>query len=284
MRLAALLLALFLFDAAPAFAQQYPAKPVRILLSFPPGAVVDTVTRQITQEMSKSWGQPVIIDNRPGANGILSADACAKAAPDGYTLCLVDRTIPLLPSLYRKLPFDVERDFFPVTNVMYTVLALVAHPSVGATSFKELLAAAKAKPGVLNYASLGPATTANLLMEWLKKEHGLSMTHVPYKTPPALMQAMVSGESHITYLGLGNFTGFHKAGKLRILGVNGDRRAPLAPDIPTLAEQGLTGIETRVWFGLFSPALRPGNLPKSAAATSRRTSKAMQEAKAPRRE
>ncbi len=243
-----------LLAAGCAVAQTYPAKPLHLISPYPPGAIVDTLTRQIGQEMTKTWGQPVVTDNRPGANGILTADACAKAQPDGYTVCLFDRTIPLLPYLYRKLPFDAERDFVPVTNLVYTVLALVVNPSVGAGNLDQLISAAKARPGVLNYASLGPATTANLLMEWLKKRNDLSMTHVIYKTPPALMQALLSGESHVTYLGVGNFLGFHKSGKLKIIAVSGERRSPLVPEVPTLAEQGLTQIDTRVWFGLFAPA------------------------------
>lgn len=251
-------IALFLITAAgvcpPAGAQPYPSKPIRLIMPFPAGAPVDTLTRQIGHEMAGNWGQALVIENRPGANGILSADACAKAPADGYTLCLVDRTTPLLPYLYRKLPFDVAKDFDPVTNMVFTVLALAVHPSIGVSNLKELIGAAKAKPGVLNYSSLGPATTGNLLMEWLKKQHGLAMTHVPYKGPPALMQALLSGESHITYLGLGAFVGFHKSGKLRIIAVSGEKRSPLVPEVATLIEQGLTAIDTRVWFGLFAPA------------------------------
>ncbi len=252
------LIALLIAGAASAFGAQaqtgWPSKPVRLLSLYPPGAIVDTLTRQIGQEMTRAWGQPLVIDNRPGANGILATEACSKAAADGYTLCLFDRTIPLLPYLYRTLPFDVDKHFVPVTNLVYTVLALVVHPSVGASSLKELLAAAKARPGVLNYASLGPANTANLLMEWLKKANDVSITYVAYKGPPALMQAVLSGESHITYWGLGNFAALHKSGKVKIIAVSGAQRSPIMPDIPTLAEQGLTQIDTRVWFGLFAPA------------------------------
>ena len=242
-----------------ASAQSYPSKPVRVLTSFPPGAMVETVTRQINQEIMKSWTQPVVVENRPGGNGIISAEACVRAAPDGHTLCLVDRTLPLLPYLNVKLPFDPERDLLPVTNLFATVLALVTHPSVGAGNLKELLAAAKARPGALNYGSLGPATTSNILMEWLKSENGLTMTHVPYKSPPTLIQDLLAGVTHMTTMGLGSFTAFHSAGKLKIIAVTGDKRSPLVPNIPTLREQGLSSIDMRipVWFGLFAPAGTP---------------------------
>jgi len=243
--------------ALPGFAQSYPDKPLRLFSGFPPGAPIDSLTRQIGAELTKSWGQPFIIENGPGANGIISADNCRKSANDAYSYCMFDRTIPLLPYLYAKLPFDVMRDFEPVSNMVYTALALTVHPSVGANNLKELIAAARARPGTLNYASLGPATTANLLMGWLKKQESLDMTHIVYKGPPDLFRALVAGESHITFLGVGGFLGFHKAGKLKIIGISGDKRSPLVAEVPSLAEQGLTSIDTRVWFGLFAPSGAP---------------------------
>lgn len=252
-----ILLFVMLLAAARADAQGYPDKPVRLYSSFPPGAPIDTLTRQIGAELTKTWGQPFIVENGPGANGIISAENCRKSGNDGYSYCLFDRTMPLLPFLYGKLPFDVMRDFDPVTNVVYTALALVVHPSAGANNLKELIAAARAKPGVFNYASLGPATTANLLLGWLKKQENLDMTHIVYKGPPDLFRAMLAGESHITYLGVGGFINFHKAGKLRVIAMSGDKRSPLMPEIPSLAEQGITGIDTRVWFGFFAPAGAP---------------------------
>jgi tripartite-type tricarboxylate transporter receptor subunit TctC len=246
-----------LFAALTAHAQTYPSKPIRLISQFPAGGPVDTLTRQIGAEITKDWGQPFIVENRPGANGIIPLDACAKSAPDGYTVCLVDRSMQMLPFLVSKLPFNLDRDFVPVTNMVYTILALVAHPSSGATNLNELIASAKAKP--LNYGSLGSGTMANLLLEWLKKQHGLNLTHVPYKGPPDLIRAVVSGEVHLTYLGVGGFAQFHKAGKLRIIGVSGDKRSPVVPDVPSLVEQGLTGMDARVWFGLFAPAATPRN-------------------------
>jgi len=251
------MLAAGLFAAATAHAQGYPTKPIRMISQFPPGGPVDTLTRQIGAEITKDWGQPFIIENRPGANGIIPLDACAKSAGDGYTVCLVDRSMQLLPVLVSKLPFDLERDFAPVTNMVYTVLALVAHPSAGATNLNEFVAAARARPGTMNYGSLGAGTMANLVMEWLKKDRGISVTHVPYKGPPDLIRAVTSGEVQLTYLGVGGFVQLHKAGKVRIIGVSGDKRSPVVPEIPSLVEQGLTGLDARVWFGLFAPAGSP---------------------------
>ena len=249
--------ALLLLAAANVHAQNYPSKPVRMLSQFPAGGPIDTLTRQIGAEFTKDLGQPFLIENRPGANGIISMDACAKAAPDGYTVCLVDRSIPLLPFLTSKLPFDMERDFVPVTNMVYTVLALVVHPSAGASTLPELISVARTKPGGLNYGSLGSGTMANLLMEFLKKQNNINVTHVPYKGPPELIRAVLSGEVHLTYLGVGGFVQFHKAGKLKIVGVSGDKRSAVVPDVPTLVEQGLSGMDARVWFGLFAPTATP---------------------------
>lgn len=250
-------LGLSLGASSPALAQSYPDKAMRLYSPFPPGGPIDTLTRQIGAELSKSWGQPFVIENGPGANGIISAENCRKSANDAYSYCLFDRTTPLLPYLYTKLPFDVMRDFDPVSNVVYTALAFVVHPSTGANNLKELIAAARAKPGVFNYGSLGPATTANMVVGWLKKQENLDMTHIVYKGPPDLFRAMLAGESHITLLGVGGFINFHKAGKLKIIGISGDKRTPLMPEIPSLAEQGITGIDTRVWFGFFAPAGAP---------------------------
>ncbi len=241
-----------------AHAQGYPSTPIRLLPGS--GVAVEVLMRQIGQEMQAGLGQPLVIEARPGGTGIIAGEACAKSAPDGYTLCLVDRTFPMLPLLMSHVPFDVSKDFDPVTNVVFTVLALVVHPSVPARDLKELIALARAKPDQLNFASLGPATLANMLMEWLKKQNGVSVVQVRYKNPGTLMTAVIAGETQLTYFGLANFTGYHRSGKLRVIGVSGAKRSPLVPEVPTLIEQGLTGIDTRVWFGWFSPAGTPHDL------------------------
>jgi tripartite-type tricarboxylate transporter receptor subunit TctC len=238
-----------------AIAQSYPSKPIR-LLSYS-GAAVEALMRLIGHDMQANMGQPLVIENRSGANGIIAGEACARAPADGYTLCMVDRSFVILPLTVAKLPFDVNRDFAPVTNVVYTVLALAAYPSVGATNLKELVSVARARPGELNMASLGPTTLANMLREWMQKEYGISMAHIPYKNPGALMTAMLSGETQLTYFGLANFTQHHATGKIRVIAINGSSRSPLVPDVATLVEQGITSIDTRVWFGWFAPAGTP---------------------------
>ena len=248
-----LIAALLIFTGA-AHAQGYPAKPVRLITYS--GAAVEALMRLIGHDMQANWGQPLVIENRPGANGIIAGEACARASADGYTLCMVDRSFLVLPLTVAKLPFDVNRDFAPVTNVVYTVLALAVNPSVGANNLKELIAVARARPGQLNVATLGPSTLANMVRVWLEKEYGVSMAHIPYKNPGAVMTAMLSGESHVTYFGLANFTQHHATGKIRVLATNGAQRSPLLPDVPTMFEQGV-GVDTRVWFGWYSPAGTP---------------------------
>ena len=173
-----LIAALLIFTGA-AHAQGYPAKPVRLITYS--GAAVEALMRLIGHDMQANWGQPLVIENRPGANGIIAGEACARASADGYTLCMVDRSFLVLPLTVAKLPFDVNRDFAPVTNVVYTVLALAVNPSVGANNLKELIAVARARPGQLNVATLGPSTLANMVRVWLEMEYGVSMAHIPYK-------------------------------------------------------------------------------------------------------
>ena len=249
----ALLLALLAFTSGVQ-AQAYPAKPVR-LISYS-GAAVEALMRLIGHDMQANWGQPLVIENRPGANGIIAGEACARAAADGYTLCMVDRSFLVLPLTVAKLPFDVNKDFAPVTNVVYQVLALAVNPAVRASNLKELIAVARARPGQLNMASLGPSTLANMVRVWMEREYGISMAHIPYKNPGAVMTAMLSGEADVTYFGLANFIQHQATGKIRVIATNGAQRSPLLPDVPTLFEQGV-GIDTRVWYGWYSPAGTP---------------------------
>jgi tripartite-type tricarboxylate transporter receptor subunit TctC len=238
----------------PAFSQAYPSKPIRVVLPYPAGSIVDALMRQVSVESSSTWGQPLIMENRPGGNDIIAMSACAKAPPDGYTVCVLGRSLTTLPSLYAKLPVDPERDFKPVTLLVFTTLALVAHPSAGARSFREFVAVAKSNPQSLNYGSTGMGSMGSLLMEYINKKNGFDIVHVPYKGPPNLLQALLSGEVKVAYLSLVNFTGYHAAGKVRILGISSGQRLAHLPEIPTLAEQGLDDLDIRVWFGLFAPA------------------------------
>lgn len=241
-------------------AQQYPTRPVRIILPFPPGSPTDSLLRALGQELTKSWGQAVIVDNRPGGEGIIAAEVCKNSPADAHNFCLFDRRINALPYLRKKLPFELAKDFEPVTNLIFATLAMVAHPSVGANSMPQLIAAAKARSGQLNFGSLGVGTLTHLYLEWMKKQYGVQITHVPYKGPPALTQALLSGEIHATYLFLANFVSHIRAANLRALGVSGRTRSPLVPDVPTMEEQGFGGLDDRVWFGLFAPAGTPKSL------------------------
>jgi tripartite-type tricarboxylate transporter receptor subunit TctC len=237
-----------------ASAQTYPAKPIRVVLPYPAGSIVDVLMRQISQESTKTWGQPLVMDNRPGGNDIIAMDVCAKAPADGHSVCVLGRSITTLPSLYSKLPLDVERDLKPISLLIFTTLALVVHPSITARSYKEFLALARSKPDALNYGTTGVGSMGGLLMEYIGKKNGFEITHVPYKGPPNLVQALLSGEVKVAYLSLVNFASQHEAGKVRILGISSDKRLTHVPQIPTLAEQGLNDVDIRVWFGLFAPA------------------------------
>ncbi len=255
--LAALAFAGFLFIAG-AHAQQYPSKPVRLTTYATPGGGYDRLLRVMADELGKTWGQPVIVENRPGAGGIIQAEACAKAAPDGYTICQFDRgQVSMLPHLYKKLPFDPAKDFAPVTNVAYLASVLAVGPGVPADSVSQLVAVAKAKPGALNYGSIGIGTPPQMVVEWINKQYGMGLVHVPYKSAPALVQALVADEIQVAYFGLINLLGLIRDGKVKALAVSSQQRNPLVPNVPTFAEAGLAGLDGKNWVGLFVPAGTP---------------------------
>ncbi len=254
-RLFAALVAIAMFSGwITAWGQTYPTRAVRVILPFPAGSPTDTLLRALGQEMTKTWGQAVLVDNRPGADTIIAAEMCKNAPPDGYTYCMLDRGTNTLRHLRKNLPFDLSRDFEPVTQLIFSTLVLVAHPSLAAGSAAQFLEAARARPGQLNFGSLGTGTLPHLYIEWIKKQYSVNIVHVPYKGPPQLVQSLLAGEIHATMLFLANFVGHIQTGKLRALGVSGGKRSPLVPTVPTLAEQGLNAIDDQVWFGLFAPA------------------------------
>ena len=252
---------MFVMMSAPTIAQTYPSRTLRLITPYPAGSGTDTLLRSIGGEFAKSWSQPVVIDNRPGGATIIAHDACAKAAPDGYTLCMVDRGgLSMLPHLYRKLPYDAAKDFEPVTLMAYLISAITINPDLKANSMAELIALARANPGKLNYGSMGDGTPPHLVIEWINQKYGIKLVHVPYKSPPALVQSILASEVQLTYFGLINMLGPIRGGKARALAVSGERRTPLLPDVPTLAEAGLTGLDDRVWFGLAGPAGMPRDI------------------------
>ena len=250
---------LLIFIAAHAAgAETYPNKSVRMVVPFAAGAGSnDIMARLIAQKLSDSFGQQVVVDNRPGASGIIGCDIVAKAQPDGYTLLMMSLTFTVNPSLFRKLPYDTLKDFVPVTMVASAPLMLVVHPSVPAKTVAEFIAYAKANPGRLNFGSGGPGTTPHLAGEMLKTMAGLNVTHVPYKGGAPALADLIGGQIQFMLENIPGTLPFAKAGKLRALAVTDLKRSPLLPDLPTLDESGLKGYQIVGWNGLFVPAGTP---------------------------
>ncbi len=235
----------------------YPNKPVRLVVPFAPGGSNDIVARIIGYKFAERFGQQVIIDNRGGASGIIGTDLAAKAPPDGYTLLMMSLTLAVNPSLFKKLPYDTERDLMPVSLVASAPLILVVHPSVPAKSLKELISYAKASPGKLNFGSGGAGTTPHLAGEMLKSMAGLQMTHVPYKGGGPALADLIGGQLQLMLENIPSTLPHVKSGKLRVLALSGLTRSSLVPDVPTLDEAGLKGYEIVGWNGLFLPATTP---------------------------
>lgn len=238
-----------------ALAQSYPAKPIRFIVGPGPDALARVIGQQITQ----AWGQPVIIDQRGGGGGTISAEAVARAAPDGYTLLLATGTHTINPSMY-KVSYDMVRDFAPVTLLASTPFILAVHPSVSATSVRELIALAKSKPGTLNYGSGGSGTPPHLATELFKTQAGINIVHVPYKTVAAAITDLIAGQLQVMFTvgpaGLPQI----RAGRIRGLAVSTAKRSVFAPELPTVAEAGLAGFDVFGWNGLLAPAGTPKSI------------------------
>ncbi len=241
-----------------AFAQSYPSKPIRIIVAYTPAGTTDILARALGQKMSEAWSQPVIIDNRPGANGNIGTDVAAKATPDGHTLLMVTAgTHGINPGLYRKLPWDAVKDFAPVSLVALVPNIFVVNNSVPVKSVKEFIAHLKANPNKLNYGSPGNGSTAHLSMEMLKTATGTTIQHIPYKGSAGVMADVIGGQIIATIDNLPVYLPQVKAGKLRALAVSSARRSPTMPDLPTIAESGLPGYNSSAWFGLVAPTGTP---------------------------
>ena len=241
-----------------ALAQSYPNKPIRFIVAMPPGGTTDIIARIIGQKLTESWGQQVLVDNRPGASGIVGMEMGAKAVPDGYTIIVTpSNTYAINPSLFKKLPYDVVKDFAPVAVLAQNPFVLLLHPSVPANSVKELIALAKSKPGQINYSSVGIGTAFHLAMEMFKSMAGIDLVHVPYKGAAASLTALLSGEVTVAFDALLTTTPHVKAGRLKALAVTGVKRAPELPNLPTMAEAGLPGYLVMGGFGVFAPAATP---------------------------
>lgn len=249
---------LLLVSVTGALAQSWPAKPVRIVVAYPPGGGIDVMARQIADKLSPAWGQPVVVENKPGANTIVAADAVAKSAPDGYTVLMsTDATFSINPHLYAKLPYDAQRDFIPVTMLVLLQQLLVANPKLPVNSLAELIDYAKKNPGKVNYASYGSGSQPHLSGEMLKYKAGIDLVHVPYKGISLAVPAVIAGEVQLTFAGIATSMGPLKAGRIKALAIGGQARSPLLPDVPTFAELGFPEVETHAWFGFFLPAGSP---------------------------
>jgi len=244
--------------AGPALAQPWPAKPVRIVVAYPAGGGIDVMARQLAERLGAAWGQPVVVENKPGANTIVAADSVAKSPPDGYTVLMTtDATFSINPHLYASLPFDTQRDFVPVTMLVLLQQLLVAHPATPFNDLMGLIEAAKAKPGSINYASYGSGSQPHLAGEMLKHKAGIDLVHVPYKGISLAVPAVIAGEVQLTFAGIATSSAPLKAGRIKALAIGGAQRSPLFPQVPTFAELGYSEVETHAWFGLFMPAGAP---------------------------
>ena len=243
---------------AQAPAQSYPAKPVHIVVPFPPVGAADLLTRAVGNKLTESWGQPVVTDNRPGAGGNIGAEAVAKSAADGYTLLMAAATTHAVSmSLYAKLGYDLEKDLVPVSLVANVPHMLVAHPSVAGKSLGEVIAFLKAQGGKVNFASQGNGTLSHLEFELMKSTGGFSAIHVPYKgSAPALVD-LLAGNVLLPFDSIPSSLPQVRAGKLRGIAVASSRRSPVLPDLPTISEGGLTGFAADNWFGIMAPAGTP---------------------------
>jgi tripartite-type tricarboxylate transporter receptor subunit TctC len=253
-----LALASFALGLPAAQAQGYPSKQIRLICPFPPGGAVDIASRAIADALTKVTGQTVLVENKPGAGGNLGGEQAAKAPPDGYTLFMTTSGIQAInPFLYQKMPFDPNRDFAPVIALVSLSNVLVAHPSVKPSTVKELIAAAKAEPGRITAASSGSGTSIHMSLELFKHLTGTDILHVPYKGSAPAVADLIGGQVQIMFDNIPSALPHIRSGKLRAMATTGAKRAPSLPDLPTVAEAGVAGYESGVWFGLVVPTGTP---------------------------
>ncbi len=247
--------------ASSALGQAYPSRPIRIIAPFPPGNAADVVSRAMTDRLSQRLGQPVLVDNRAGGAGIIGVDAVAKSAPDGYTLLITSISpVAILPAVYKKLPYDVEKDFVPVSMAGFTSMILVMNPSVPANNLRELIAFFKNNPGKHNYAHIGPGTISHLCMESLKLAAGIDVFGVPYKGSGQALTDMLGGQVTLMFDGMTSANSQVKAGKVKALAVTSQKRSPFAPTVPTMGDEGVSGMHDLnmiAWIGVFAPSGTP---------------------------
>jgi len=254
LHIAALLFAV-LSLAAPVSGQQYPVRPVRMLIGFPPGGGTDIVGRIVAQKLSENLGQQVVPENRGGATGMVAAELAARAAPDGYTIMMAHiSAMSILPSLYPKMAYDTAKDFAPITLAAIGPNLLVVHPSLPVKNTKELIALARARPGQLHYASPGSGSVQHLSGELFKLQAKVDMLHVPYKGSGQSIVDLIAGHVQLNFDAVPVVIGHARQGRLRALAVTSEKRSALLPDIPTVSEAGVTGFDMGTWWGLVAPA------------------------------
>jgi tripartite-type tricarboxylate transporter receptor subunit TctC len=244
----------------PAAAQNYPNRPVRLVVPFSAGGAADVPGRILTQKLTEALGQQVVVDNRPGAGSTIGADNVAKSQPDGYSLLTISNTHYVSAALYKKLPYDSVTDFSPITQITSAPNIIIVHPSLPAKNLKELIALAKAKPNKIDYASSGNGSTQHLTGALFCKMAGIEMTHIPYRGSGPATADLLSGQVTVGFPGIAGMLPQIKAGKLRALAVTGGKRSPELPDVPTVAEAGLKGYDVTAWFGVAGPKGMPRDL------------------------
>jgi tripartite-type tricarboxylate transporter receptor subunit TctC len=245
------------FAALPALAQQYPAKPVRFIIPFPPGGPTDIMGRMAAQRLTEAWGVQVVADNRAGAGGNIGSEMCAKSPPDGYTVCMMTVAQSISPSIYPKLGFDPLKDFAPVTLMATLPSLLMVHPSLPVKNVRDLVALAKAKPGILTYASTGNGTSPHMLMEMFKWMAGVNLVHVPYKGAAPAMIDQISGQIDVAFSTAIAALPFVQQGKVRAIAISTKERFPPLPDLPTVEQGGVKGFDGSSWQGVVMPANTP---------------------------
>ena len=249
---------LIAFACGPAaFADAWPERPIRLIVSYPPGGGTDVTARTIVGRLSEKLGRQVVIDNRPGAGSTIGTDLVAKATPDGYTLLMSDTTFGIVPGLYAKLPYDALRDFQPVTQITGVPVALVIHPAVPANSVRELVALAKARPGGLNFGSGGVGTPVHMAGELLKLAAHIDIVHIPYKGAGPAFTDLLGGHFQLMFPTLQSAVPHIKSGRLRLLALTSEKRSPAFPDVPVMEEAGVPGVVAEAWFGIHAPKATP---------------------------
>jgi tripartite-type tricarboxylate transporter receptor subunit TctC len=256
-RVVSLIALLWLVPAAPCTAQDYPSRPVKMIIPFGAGGPTDIFTRLLAEELRKSLKEPFVMENRPGAGTIIGTDAAAKSPPDGYTLLMISATQTTTETLVPNKPFKLMRDFVPVASLLNSELVMVVHPSVPVNTVKEFIALAKSKPGALNYASSGVGSNYHMAGELFKNLTGTDILHVPYKGSSGARNDIISGQIEMMFDSLPSMVPMIKAGRVKALGTTGKVRSAILPDVPTLSEAGVPGYEATIWIGLMVPTGTP---------------------------